>query len=204
MLAGGCTAGPESAALLPCNPFITEAFKPAEVRHDVETPGSKEAADRVYCVGGRVVAANPQIGFRPRFISVGQPKEEIYHRGIRDVFITEGLVRRCETDGRLAAVLSLELGKMIAEREASVDPMSRLRDERGPADVPVGSDYGGSFGPPDGTRRMELIKFAAQARRRADGPPPSPEVLARIYLDRAGFKPTELDEVLLKDDKVTR
>ena len=71
LLAGGCLTGTESATLVPGNPFITEACKPTEVRHIVEAPGTKEAADRVLAVGGKVIAANPQIGFRPRFSTIG-------------------------------------------------------------------------------------------------------------------------------------
>ncbi len=193
LLAGGCLPGPESNTLVPTSPFVNHACKPVEVRHDVAAPGSKEASDRVWAVGGRVIAGNPQIGFRPRFSTVGSPKEEIYHHGTREVVITEGLVRRCETDGRLAAVICLELGKMIVERETCVDPVGRVRAERGPVEMPVGNDSGGLFGSPDGTRRMELTKYVEQARHKADSPPPAPENLARGYLSRAGFDPTELN-----------
>ena len=196
LLAGGCTSGPESTTLVPFNPFITEASKPAEVLHVVASPGSKEVTDRVLVVGGRVIAANRQIGFRPRFSTLGTTKEEIFHRGTREIFLTEGLVRRCETDGALAAVICLELGRMIAEREGNAAPQTRIRQQGAPIDMPVGNDPGGTFGPPDGTRLMELNKYVEQPRLKEPVPPPSPTILAREYLRKAGFAPTELDNVL--------
>ena len=171
LLAGGCLPGPEATTLVPSSPFVNQACNPAEVRHEVQTPGSKEAAERVWSVGGRVIAANPQIGFRPHFTTIGSPTEEIYHHGIREVVITEGLVRRCEADAQLAAVLCLELGKIIAEREALADPADRQREERGPVEMPVG-------------------KYVGPTRRKVEvAPPPSPEALAREYLRKAGFTP---------------
>jgi hypothetical protein len=194
LLVCGCMSE-DGSTMLPCNPFVTQAFKPAAVQHIVETPGTKEAADRVLTVGGKVVTANPQIGFRPRFCTIGSPKEEIIHRGNHDVFITEGLVRRCETDGQLAAVLCLELGKMVAERESLADPLTRMKPAYVPIDMPVGNDASGPFGSPDGTRRMELSKFEEQQRQKAEAPPPSPDSLARSYLRKAKFAPTDLDDI---------
>ena len=47
--------------------------------------------------------------------------------------------------------------------------------------MPVGSEVGGSFGPADGTRLMELSKYAEQARHEPQVPA-TPEVLADQYL----------------------
>jgi hypothetical protein len=190
LLAGGCLPGPETATLVPCSPFVDQPFKPAEVRHVVEAPGSKEASDRVCAAGGRIIAANQLIGFRPRFITTNSPQEEIFHRGTRDVFITEGLVRRCETEAQLAQVLCLELGKMVAEREAFADPPARLKGEGVPIDMPVGNDVSGTFGSADGTRRMELNKYVEQARKEPQALP-SPEILAAEYLRKAGYAAAE-------------
>ncbi len=63
-----------------------------------------------------------------------------------------------------------------------------------PVEMPIGNDGGGRFGSPDGTRQMELAKYADSAHRKADAPLPSPDVLAREYLRKAGFAPTELDD----------
>jgi hypothetical protein len=191
LLAGGCLPGPETATLVPCSPFADQGFRPAEVRQVVDAPGTKEASDRVCAVGGQIIAANQQIGFRPRFITTSSPLEESFHRGTRDVFITEGLVRRCETDAQLAAVLCLELGKMVAEREAFSEPLTRLKGETAPIDMEVGNDVSSGFGSPDGTRRMELSKYVEEPRHQPEAPPPAPEALAREYLRRSGFAPAE-------------
>jgi hypothetical protein len=194
LFAVGCLPEQEGATLVPCSPFIDHAFTPAEARPVDEVPATKETADRVSAVAGKVVSANPGIGFRPRFLTSNSPHEEIYHRGMRDVFVTEGLVRRCETEDQLAAVVCLELAKMVVEREASSDPQTRRPADVEPIDMPVGNDSGGPFGSPDGTRRMELNKYVEQPRHKEDTAPPVPEALAREYLRNAGFKPTASDE----------
>src|SRR5262245_41303759 len=73
------------------------------------SPGSTEAAARVDTIGRGILAANPTIGAKPLFRTIGAPRPEIFHRGTEDVYVTEGLVRLCETDGQLAAVLCAEL-----------------------------------------------------------------------------------------------
>jgi hypothetical protein len=93
--------------------------------------------------------------------------------------------------------LALELGKVVSEREAQLPARSRVEDRGPPPEVRIGTDSGGAFGASDGTRLAELAK-ADQHRQRPDTappPPPAPEVLARIYLTRAGFARTDLDDV---------
>ena len=112
-------------------------------------------------VGAQVLTSNPTLGVRPVFTTIGAPWEEIFHEDEKAVFITEGLVRECDTDGKLAAVLCHELGKMEADAGA-VRAAARSR----PADgAPVGTDYGGAFGPPDGTRAMELAVYERKRRK---------------------------------------
>ena len=81
-------------------------------------PASTDTAARVDTMGRRILAANPGIGGKPMFTTIGAPQSEVFHRGMTDVFVTEGLVREC-TDEQLAAVLCLELAKMVREREAA-------------------------------------------------------------------------------------
>ena len=87
-------------------------------------PGTEETASRVLAVGQKIVVANPQIGLRPTFATVAAPHPEIFHHGGpfegMQVFISEGLVnRRKEPDAELAALLCLELGKIVTEREGA-------------------------------------------------------------------------------------
>jgi hypothetical protein len=61
-------------------------------------------------------------------------------------------------------------------------------------DVPVGNDSGGTFGPPDGTHLVELAKFEHdRPPRDVTIPPPSPDLLARRILQKAGYTLDDLD-----------
>jgi hypothetical protein len=162
------------------------------------SPGSTEAAARVDTVGRGILAANPQIGAKPLFRTIGAPRPEIFHRGTDDVYVTEGLVKLCETDGQLAAVLCAELAKMVAEREAAAPASVRRPERLPPMNVPVASD--GFAGAPDQTRLRELADYEKQKRQQARQeklPPPDPQTLAkdylRTYLLRAGYSPQDID-----------
>lgn len=161
----------------------------------IHAAASEEAGKRVVQVGGQIVASNPKLGFKPAFTTIGAPWEEIFHRGDKAVFITEGLVRACVTDGQLAAVLCHELGKIAAERQelgATAPP-----DHGPPPDARVGNDSGGVFGSPDGTRAMELAVYE-QKRRQAAATAMKPvdsEALARAMLQKAGGTPADAEAV---------
>ncbi|MFO0809978.1 MAG: M48 family metalloprotease [Gemmataceae bacterium] len=156
------------------------------------TPASTEVAARVDAVGRGILAANPQIGAKSLFRTIGSLQPEIFHRGTSDVFITEGLVRQCQTDGQLAAVLCHELGKMVAEREAVAPTAARQPAVGPPPDVRVGTDSLLGMAP-DMTRMRELADYD---RARRDQPhrlaPPNAAALSRNYLLRAGFKDADL------------
>src|SRR5438045_3984146 len=67
-------------------------------------PAATEVAARVDAVGRCIAAANPQAGVDRRslmFHTIGSPQVEVFHRGTSDIFVTEGLVRQCATDGQL-------------------------------------------------------------------------------------------------------
>jgi hypothetical protein len=194
---GGCVSlGDEGLASVPAN---TLAKPPEQTRTETSVnhaPASEEVSRRVAVVGQKIVAMNPEIGMRPRFITVGSPQLEVMHIGTNDLFITEGLANRCTTEGQLAAVLCQELGKMVAQREILASPATRTGRRQPPPEMPVGRDAGGTFGPPDGTRRIELMQFEKERQRPTDAlPPPDPDVLARTYLEKAGFALTDLNAV---------
>jgi predicted Zn-dependent protease len=207
LLLGGCCAGveapswrqifddgaPQGTALVPdgpAGPVRRVAARPPG------PPAAPETARRVAAVGERLAAADEGLGLRPRFGTIAAPTEEVFHRGVGEVFVTEGLVKRCGTEGRLAAVLAHELGRMAAEREALVPPEARQPQTREPQEVRVGTDAGGPFGPADGTRLAELAQYERE-RHRPDVPPPapSPAAIARSLLRRAGYDPAELSDV---------
>ncbi|MBV9122517.1 MAG: M48 family metalloprotease, partial [Planctomycetes bacterium] len=121
---------------------------------------------------------------------------EIFHKGTQEVYITEGLVKQCQTDGQLAAVLCHELGKMVSEREALAGPKVLHPDRPPPIEVPIGNDNIG--GTPDLTGLAERAKFSPHpppASPVGVSLPPDPNVLARGYLAKAQFSEAELDNV---------
>src|SRR5947199_5687302 len=189
----GCLGDDGKLPLGSPSPFGTPPQVPLQVRAP-HAQASQEAALHVNLVGQKLLAANKQAGLRPVFQTIGTPTPEVFHRGVGELYVTEGLTKLCRTDGQLAAVLALEMGKMVAEREALAGPSARRPERTPPPDVRVG-DGGGTFGPPDGTRLAELSKFEKEGLRpnAALPPPPDPEVLARAYLDRAGYAAKDLD-----------
>jgi hypothetical protein len=208
MPAAGCY-NPETRSVVSSTTSLSPP-RPAVVTHSPIVPvaGTEESARRVSELGQQIIQANPQIGLRPLFTTVGANQTEVFHHspssdststGLRgsQVTITEGLVKQCKTDAQLSAVLAYELGRMVAERENLASPGARQPDPVVPPDVPVGNDGGGPFGSADGTRMMELAKIDRQRHHRNDPPPPplDPYVLARGYLTRAGVAVEDLDEV---------
>ena len=156
-------------------------------------PASTDVAARVDILGRRILAANPQIGARPMFATIGAPQAEIFHRDTREIYVTEGLVRQCQTDGQLAAILCSELGKVVAEREAFAPTQVRRPERTPPPNVPVGALGDQLGGGADLTRLRELADYDEERKNRSKPvPPPDPAVLTRTYLLRAGFHDDDL------------
>jgi hypothetical protein len=189
VLSAGCLDGPGST-------HASNALDGAPrvvPRAAVANPASTEASARVDTLGRRLLAANPQAGARPLFITVGVPDPELFHRGTEDIYITEGLVRLCPADGPLAGLLALELAEAVSEREAAAAPASLRQPDRLP---PMRVDPGGGFSgrTPDQTELAELGRYDADRRKRQQAPPrPDPRKLAAKYLVNAGFREEELD-----------
>jgi len=204
LAAGGCGPGAQSS-LWPDAPLgtvpNTQALTPTPtgpMPSLKSAPATEAVARRVNEVAQRLLAANADLPVRPIFMAIGSPEPEVFHRDTSAVFISEGLANKCTSDAQLAAVLSNELGKMVATREALL-MLPRGSEREPPPDLPIGRESGGTFGPPDGTRLAELGKFEqSTGRGPAGGPrhaPPDPQLLARTYLKRAGFAPADLDAV---------
>lgn len=192
---GGCLPfGAESQnALVSNNPFGMQATPQAPARTNFPA-GSEQISLKVDEVGKKVVAANPQLGMRPLFGTIGAPKPEIFHLDTRMVYVTEGLVKQCKNEAELAAVLSFELGRMVAEREAKAGAGARNPDRLPPIQVQVGN--AGRMSGEDGIAQVELAKFEkVHPRKGGSLPVPDAKVLARTYLEKAGFLRTDLDNV---------
>jgi hypothetical protein len=193
LVATGCLPQDANTTLVPSNPF--GSAPPPQAAHTALAPASIQAAARVDGLGRKLVAANPQMGLQPLFRTIGAPQPEIFHQGTAEVEITEGLVNQCPTDSQLAAVLALELGKMVSEREIFAGPQVRAPDREPPMEVRVGSDNAGAFGPADQLHRAEMAKVDQERRQRAATAtaPPDPQALARVYLMKAGYNAGDLD-----------
>jgi hypothetical protein len=167
------------------------------------SPATEAEAKRVVGVGEKVLQSNRLIGLHPQILPVGVPAVEVFHKGTEVLYITEGMSRKCTTEGQLAAVLAFEMGRMVAEREALAAPEARRPERLPPPDSHVGTDSGGPFGSPDGTHLAELAKFEKEHPRRPAAPPRIPDAmaLAKHYLETAGYSAKELDDVapLLKE-----
>lgn len=165
---------------------------------------TEAVARRVDAVGGRILAANPNLSVgpdlpvKPTFQVIGSTPPEICHR-CSTIFISEGLVNRCPDDDQLAALLCLELGKMVSQCEAQAKLRARRLEQLPPTTIINNSDMGGIYGPPDGARITEIFK--AEQGSRPSGilssplAPPDPKFLGCCYLTRAGFKPASLETV---------
>jgi hypothetical protein len=169
----------------------------------VRAPATEAAGQRVLSVAQSVIEANPKLGLRPLFHTLGVAQPELFHRtpaeGVvqgSQVYISEGLVQRCRNDGQLAALLCYELARMVAERESLAGPILRPRGDL-PLEVPIGPDSNNPHGPPDNTRALELARAERDRKRLATRPtpPPDPFILARRYLVQTGFAPEVLEEV---------
>src|SRR5260370_31573718 len=109
---------------------------------------STESAARVDLLGRKLLAANKQIGMKPQFMVIGSPQPEIFHKKNEALYITDGLVKRCKTEGELAAVLCRELGKMVSDREVQMGPQVWNGRRLPPPEVTIGNDSPGTFNPP--------------------------------------------------------
>jgi hypothetical protein len=184
------------------NPF-GQAVSVAAPHRTALSPASLDSAARVDTLGRHILAGNPQLGLKPLFITIGSPESEVFHVGTTEVYVTEGLVKKCTTEAQLAAILCNELGKMVAAREALAGPQLRVPDRPPPREMRVGNDHGGNLGAADQVYRAELAKFEKDHRPSPAHPLPNlnPRTLAETYLYRAGHDPKELDAVvpLLKE-----
>jgi hypothetical protein len=183
-------------ALVPANMVGKDAptAPAAPSRKTSYAPANGETALRVDAVGRKILTANPQAGLQPLFMTIGDPRPEIFHRGVAELLITEGLVKKCAGEGQLAAVLCNEMGKMVSEREALAGPHLRHPDRWPTPDVPIGND--GQFNNADLVHLAEQAKFDKQNPRYSQPvPPPDPQMLARLYLKKAGYGEDDLTAV---------
>ncbi len=200
LLAAGCVSSESGLPIVRDTPFSDPTANPSlKAFHD---PAAEAVAVRVHQLGQKILAANPDLPVKPAFQAIGSPNPEVFHRDTSVVCVSQGLVNRCGSDAEVAAVLCVELGRMISERAAQSALRAQRPERTPPAAMPIGSDSGGVFGSPDATRLAELGKFDEERRgRSAPPPPPDPLLLGRDYLSKAGYTARDLEAVrpLLKE-----
>jgi hypothetical protein len=187
--------GPTGAASVPISPFTTPAPAVFQTTSATKPPqASPEAAIAVDKVGQQLLAANKSLGMKPLFLTIGSPQPEIFHRDTSALLITEGLVKQCKTEAQLAALLSVELGRMVSEREALASPAAHNPEKSPPMTVTMGN--AGQFSGLEQLQQVEVDKLGCDRRRPPKRfVPPDPLVLARGYLDAAGFDKSQVDAV---------
>ncbi len=159
--------------------------KPAEPK---VTPASIEVARRVDELVKRIVDQNTFTGIEPIVRVLGVPESVLFHRGNSEVFISEGLVKKCKTEPELAAVLCSELGKMMAQKRAGIT-VGRDRDSIPDIALPGGSSD---------TSRVREAEMALQQKRideKREQDESEASQLSKQLLKGAGFNPAEFDSV---------
>jgi hypothetical protein len=137
---------------------------------------------------------NAQIPVKAVLVANQDPQPAITHLGLKRIVVTTGLLDRCETDGQIASVLALELGRMTQERHEHAVAAGTPSYEP-PPEVPIGRDSG-RFGDAELAYLAEVDRLGMDRRRRAEPPPLSdPNLLARQYLSKAGFPESGLEAV---------
>jgi hypothetical protein len=164
-------------------------------------PASLAASTRVDSLGRQILAANPDIGVRPLFVTIGVADLTVFHCADTHLFISEGVVNKCKTDGasdpELAAIICSELGKMVAEAQQQKPNREPFNPEP-PYQPRVGGGTVGSIDPTY-TQQAELGLWEKDHPRirpvPSSAPPPDPKELSRCYLTKAGFSADQLDKV---------
>jgi hypothetical protein len=165
-------------------------------------PVPLEISARVENLGRTIIAKNTFTGIDPLFTAIGVAESVLFHRGTEQLFISQGLVEKCQSDAELAAVLCSELGQMVAEKR-SAKAVGRDRDPI-PDSMTGGTPLYGGGGAYDAARQAELAYH--ERRFPKDGSrleAVDAITTARDLLKGAGYSPSELDrvEALLKQSE---
>lgn len=179
LLLTGCVSSHLADSLTSAVPpqyFGKESAKPPFVDPSKLTPASMEVALHVDKIGRDIIAANPSIGLKPQFGAISNPNPEMFHLGTSSIFVTSGLMERCRGDADVAALLSLELARMVADREALAPPEVYETVQQPPS-----------------------LQSLFEKQKPAPRPPialrPDPNELSRKYLAKSGFKAEDMDAV---------
>ena len=157
-------------------------------------------AQRVDELGRKIIAQNTFTGIEPMFHTIGVPESVLFHRGTDELMISEGLVKQCSDGGGTAAVLSAELGQMMADKRR-VAPVSNATRSRRSACRPVQAWLAAD--PADSARAAEQAYREKRAKAVAAGETADAAKFARDLMRGAGYDPAELERIapLLKQSE---
>jgi hypothetical protein len=191
--------------LVPSNPFSATGAVASSYTKVSYSPGDKMQTARVTQLGNQLLTANLEIGMRPKFAIYGTENTEIFHTGTHMIHVTDGLVRKCASDGQVAALLAYEMAQMVIEREALASPKMRTAAKNPPPELVIGNGIGDRE--PDESHKAELAQFEKLSKRELVKPLalPDRDTLAQRYLAKAGYDVGELEAVrpLLKEAERT-
>jgi hypothetical protein len=201
-LAAGCVpadflhldSSSPGAAAVPTSPFTTPGGVPIKSISNSAPQAVPETLLLVDKVGHHLLAANPSIGIKPQFVTITVAEPEVFHQGTSHLYITDGMVKMCHTENQLAAVLSMEIARMVAENEVLASPETHNPEKRPPIVVPMGN--AGQFTGIEQLDQVEVATLDCDRRRPSKRfVPPDPEALARKYLMCAKIDSGELDSI---------
>ncbi len=190
----GCVGLPDQEKTASVSSQFFESGPPLVAKSAPPPAADETVSIRVDFVGRKVIGANPQIGMRPLFATIKSPTPEIFHVDQHVIYMTDGLVKLLPSEADLASVLSFELGRMVAEREARVRQDLKFNAARPPIQLPIGGT--GPMSATDMASTAEMAKYDKQRREAVQVPKKlNPETLARNYLEQAGFLRTDIDRI---------
>ncbi len=200
LLVAGCL--PTQQATIPTDNPLSQTMPgpvmPTPALKPPTSPATAENTKRVETMLQAILQANPELAVKPKIMVIGSPDPEIFHHNTSAIWITDGLVQRCTDDAQLTAILSLELAKMVSQHSMLIALNAHRPERQPPPYTPIGNDVNNSFGNVDVTRAAELGRYDDSRRAAMSAPPPTPpdpQLLARIYLTKAGGKVEDLTAV---------
>jgi hypothetical protein len=193
LAAAGCFTTDPDFIQLPATPLGPQPA--GRVVQTPAAPSSEAVARRVYLIGQRLLADNPQLNPKPDFSAAGFPDPEAFHQGTALIVVTEGLVQKC-SDEQLAAVLSVQLAEVAAERQAAAAPARRGAGREALPPLGAGNDGSTLPGGPDQTYLAEAAAYDKERQRVAApaAPPVNVQAAARDILTNAKYPATALDD----------
>lgn len=159
------------------------------------SPAVAAAQARVKPLVDRLLAENRNLGLKPAFLITDQPEPVVQRREFERVFLSEGLVRSCTSDGQLAGLLALQLADLYVARRQQMQSDLAANGRNPPPTVTMIREYG-SIGNPDMIHLAEIAILGLDKRAPRSEPCPEAHRVAAEILVKAGYSEQELAAAL--------